>query len=308
MLNTNLYNLYSFSVLARLLNYTKAAEVLNISQPALTRIIRSLEEEIGAPLFVRSTRSVKLTAAGEMFYSRILPVLRESEDAVANTVQIASGRTGILKIGVLPYTYFNIIPELVSRHEERWPAVSLQLSDGEEYQLQEALLKQELDMILVSDWGTNLPDSYEKIPVYEDDYCLVVSAGHPLAQKEAVTFDMLREENFLTLNQDVHAGFAQLGENRVMDICTRKGFLPNIVRGYQAKTLLGLSMLVGCGKGVAILAGHMENFVYANENVIFLPIEDPDLKFHGILCYDRQTKNPCIPSFLRIMEEYTGAE
>lgn len=305
MIDSSIYNLHCFSILAQQLNYTKAAELLNISQPALSKIIRTLEKELGYDLLYRSTRAVKLTEAGELFFDRIRICLNEINQLVLDAGDIAKGHTGVLRIGFLPYTFSCRLPDVVKKYKKEHPNVRLMLRDGEEDDLKYALLNDEIDIALVSDWGTDLPDEMERVNVYEDDYCAVVSMENPLAHKENVTLKMLENERFLTLNQKITMYMdGDYGTNRIIELCTKNGFLPNIVGSVQGKTLIGLCLLVGCNEGIAILASHMEKFVEEDYHVKFLPIQDIGLKFNAQMCYKKSNRNSCIKDFADVMTKY----
>lgn len=162
MFNTSFYSLHCFSVLARLLNYIKAAEVLNVTQPALSKMIRTLEKELGFDLFIRNTRSVKLTEAGQFFLEKAVGIINDMDQIVYDTDKIARGQEGILKIGFLPYTYSEMMPKIVVKYHTMYSYVNLTLLDGDEYLIEPKLKRGELDIALVSDWGTSFSDEYVK--------------------------------------------------------------------------------------------------------------------------------------------------
>lgn len=303
MIDTSIYNLHCFAVLAQQLNYTKASELLNISQPALSKIIRSLENELGYDLFYRSTRAVNLTEAGQLFFDRIRVILNEMNQVVNEARDVSKGTVGVLRIGFLPYAFSCELPNIVTKYKELHPEVRVILRDGEESEIEDALLNGEIDIALVSDWGTNLPETIEKIRVYEDEYYAVISMKNPLSKYESVSLQMMKDEKFLTLNQKItmHTE-GDYGKNRIIELCAQNGFLPNIIGTRQARTLIGLCLMVGCNEGVAILASHMEKFVEEDYHVRFLPIRDMNMKFNAQLCYEKSNTNNCIKDFVKIMQ------
>lgn len=302
MIDVSVYNLYCFAVLAQQLNYTKAAEILNISQPALSKNIHSLEQKLGVSLFYRNTRVVNLTDAGENFYIKISRCLNDINGAVSDTRDIANGRVGVLRIGFLPYAFSDTMPKIVQEYRRKHPHVNLIIQDGEEYHLEKQLLSGEIDIALVSDWGIRIPDRFVQKVLYQDDYNVVLNKNHPLADRESVSFDMLRKEKFLTLNQNMISDpLGAFGSNNIVKLCTEKGFLPNIASSVQAKTLIGLCIMAGCNEGICILASHMEKFVAEDYYLKFIPISDINLRFHALACYSKDTSNMCVKEFIDIV-------
>src|SRR5215475_2163415 len=102
-----------FCVLAEQLHFTKAAVLLNVAQPALSRQIKELEEELGTQLVERTNRRVRLTAAGELFLSRVVHILEELDQASRETARLGQGETGSLVIGVVSTAVCSILPQLL---------------------------------------------------------------------------------------------------------------------------------------------------------------------------------------------------
>ncbi len=192
MIDENLYHLYCISVVAKHLNYTEAAEQLHMTQPSLSKIVKTLEKNLGAELFYRNTRKVELTRAGELFLDRTIDLLNEWDDLVKETQLVARGQHGMIRIGFLPYAYADIMPAIIHKFRETNPDVVVRLIDGEENRLEKQLKNGELDIAFVSDWGTYFSEQFVRRTVFEEDYYAVVSSSHPLAGQEYVTFDMLK--------------------------------------------------------------------------------------------------------------------
>jgi len=116
-----------FAAAARYLNYSEASRRLNVAQPAISQTILDLEEEIGARLFLRSNRKVRLTAAGTAFLREAEAILTRTDEAKRATQRAARGEVCILRIGFIAPATAPILPPLVESYRARLPEVELQL-------------------------------------------------------------------------------------------------------------------------------------------------------------------------------------
>lgn len=159
-------------LLADTLSFSQAAEQLNMTQPALSKQIIHLENELGVKLFDRSTSPIRLTSAGEYFVSRARKMLFEREQLVKTMDQYKSGEKGKLSIGISPFRSLYLMPELVKAVKEQFPSVQIVLSEYGRSQLQKELADGVYDFAIM-----NLPvddASFEAIPLEKDTMMLAV--------------------------------------------------------------------------------------------------------------------------------------
>lgn len=305
MIDTSLFNLQCFVTVAQYLNYTKAADNMNLSQSALSRIVRNLEQEIGYDLFVRNTRSVRLTKAGEMFFEKVKTYLYEINRIVIEGAELASGSAGILRVGFSPYTYSESVVEIVDQYRKQFPQVRLSIMTGEEHDIEVALRRGEIDIALLSDWSTVFPDDYVNDVIYEDRYCAVVSVLNPLAQKDSVSMKDLENEPVILVEYENDSFSAPINYiNRPLEWCVEHGFLPNVRSSGNIKTLTGLPYMIALNEGIGFLAAHMERFCANVEGKIkFLEISDVEFKFSATAVYAKNNNNVCIHDFINIARE-----
>lgn len=305
MINTNTYNLYCFIVLAQQLNYTKASSILNLSQPALSKIIRTLEKQLGYDLFYRNTHQVLLTDAGQLFFHRMLAVLGELDRGVFDAKAVSCGHTNVLRVGFLPYAYFYELPFIVSAYEKRFPETHLILSDFEEADLKSALINDQIDVALASNWGDFFLNDLEVFDLCRYDYCAVVSNEHVLSKCSSVHLAMLQSEKILTLTQK---GLLYEKNNyekqRMLDLIMNNGFLPDLLSTIPTNTFAGLLGLVACNKGVAILSSHIHKIITENAPIKFIPIQDIDMQFRTRLYFKMTNKNSQINQFTDFVKTY----
>jgi DNA-binding transcriptional LysR family regulator len=240
-----LRHLKSFLAVAEGLNFTRAAEVLHLSQPALTAHIQQLESDLGVQLLDRNRRSVKLTPAGAVFQRDTVEIIHLLHDAERRVQQTARGEAGHLRIGFVASAAISLVPSVVLAFRKRYPDVTLDLmnlrSVDQIAQLQEGSI----------DAGfLRLPISHEKleiIPIHKEPFVLVMPPGHPLAAKPELNPRDARNEDFLAYGRRWAPGFFDLW----IGIFEQVGFTPKIVQETgEMGTLLSL---VSAGVGIAVV-------------------------------------------------------
>ncbi len=174
-----------FLTLARTLNFTRAAEACNVTQPALTKSIQRLEEELGGPLLLRERSLTQLTPLGKA----MLPLLEQTHMAAERAKEHAAGlkqqTTSPLRVGlatdVPTLPFLPLLEELAARV----PGFELRLADASSASLCDALLHGTLDVAVVTG-GTPLPERLNRWPLFTDTLVLLMPAGHALASTDAV--------------------------------------------------------------------------------------------------------------------------
>jgi len=229
-------------------HFTRAARRLNIVQSGLSAAVRALEQELGAALFVRTTRRVELTAAGEALLveaRRVLAAARAARDAVADVQRLARGRLAIGAPTNLPSLRAHLdLPTLLQRYRGEHPGVELRLRQAGSAQLLRELRDGRLDIAFVA-WAGPAPESIAMTKLACDPLVFVCAPSHPLAARSQVSLARLREEAFVEFHQDwgarflTDAAFAAAGVSRRIAL-----------EVYDRPTLLAL---VEHGLGVAVV-------------------------------------------------------
>ncbi|EPF1256564.1 transcriptional regulator CynR [Klebsiella aerogenes] len=187
-----------FLAVAEHQGFTRAAEALHISQPALSQQIRMLEESLDAQLFDRSGRHIHLTDAGEVFlqYARqAFQLLDEGQRAIHDVADLSRGS---LRIAVTPtFTSYFVVP-LVAEFHARYPHITLDIQEMPQEKMEGLLLENELDVGIAFAGGT-APDIVST-PLLQEVLALVVADHHPLAREEPLTLNQLAAEEFILLN------------------------------------------------------------------------------------------------------------
>jgi DNA-binding transcriptional LysR family regulator len=240
-----LRDLRSFVAVAQHRNFSRAAEQLHVSQPALSEQIRKLEDELGAALFERTSRGAVLTDAGEAFLPQARGVLAQADVAAESVRMVAEGVAGTLTIGFIDSAALGILPALIRRFTARYPNVKLRLRElGTRRQL-EAVEAGEIDVGIVRGpvWNAGLAGTL----IATESLLLALPAEHRLAHEDAVRLTDLRDEGFITYPADRGAGLYE----ETLRLCHDAGFDPTIVQeANEITTIIGM---VAAGLGVAIV-------------------------------------------------------
>lgn len=187
--------LITFLEVAQLGNFSRAAEKVLRSQPAVSAQIRQLEEEYGTKLFDRTKKSVTLTPAGELlldYVRRLLALRQESLQAVADS---GSETRGILSIGANETTFLYVLPELLSRYHRTYPQVRITVYRNFSHKVLQKVEDDELELGVVT-----LPlrsTSLSAISIFRDPLVWIVSSDSPLAKKGSVTLDELADQDLI---------------------------------------------------------------------------------------------------------------
>jgi DNA-binding transcriptional LysR family regulator len=258
-----LRDLRSFVAVAQHRNFSRAAEQLHVSQPALSEQIRKLEDELGAPLFDRTSRGATLTAAGEAFLPQARSVLAQADVAAETVRMVSAGLAGTLTLGFIDSAALGILPPLIRRFTARYPAVKLRLRElGTRRQL-EAVEAGEIDIGIVRGPVWNPALAGRRIAT--ESLLLALPEEHRLAGEAAVRLADLRDEGFITYPADRGAGLYE----ETLRLCHEAGFEPKIVQ--EANEIYTIIGMVAAGLGVAIVPDSVS--AIAPGGVVYRPTE-----------------------------------
>ena len=288
-----------FVTVAKCLSFTKAAEQLFVSQPALSRHIRNMEEELNIQLFVRTNNGIRLTPAGSSLYIGMNDMYNNYIEMINKANKIQKGLDGSLKIGILDQTNVaDFMPEIYHYFHEKHPNVDLWFQGGSFAFLLSELYSGHLDMIFTLQFEIQRKESiiYQYVSHSKDH--IVMSKYHPLAQKEHVTLDDVKDETFVMISEEDNPESAPL----IFAICKEHGFVPQV---HFAKTLAEQILWIEVGMGVSILDSRTS--MKMNPDVKFYEMEsnwDPSL----VVAWNQNNYNPLISVFLKKMNEVLHLE
>ncbi len=246
------------------LSFTRAARVLRVAQPALSRQVRQLEEEIGVALFERTPRRVTLTEAGRTFVGEARAVLARSEQAVRAARNSQRSIAGPLSVGYVWGLFHSLAPAGLARFRQRWPEVSVHLLDLTATEQAVSLQEGRLDAGLIgfADEADGAGLAKRRVGVCR--FLAALPAGHRAAGRRAISVKALAAEPFLVISERSFPGAARL----VREACAQAGFRPKILHtAERGHSLLGL---VAGGCGVALIPESLR--ALPHPGVVFRPL------------------------------------
>lgn len=292
-----LRHLRYFLAVADALNFSRAAERLRVGQPALSRQINDLEEQLGFRLFERSTTKVQLTEAGRFLQLQAGKVLMQLDIAVTGAQQIAKGMSGNFRIGTDWNAAGLFITDAARELHQRHPGLSIDFVELPGHEHTHAVRGQKIDVGFVS--GLQLT------PRKDIDYCLINTCAikailpmeHTLANQASVRLRDLKQERWITIVEDEIPGFKAM----VLQILRPAQFTPKFGRG--ARSFESMLAFVATGEGIALLPE------------LFLSAEPAGIRYVGTDCppfemfavWSKDYADPHVPAYLDILRKKNEA-
>lgn len=288
-----LRHLRYFVAVAEELHFTRAAERLHIGQPPLSHQIKMLEEEIGAQLFERSKRWVRLTEVGKLFLDDARRILALAEQAVDTARRAHRGEIGELRIGftsATPFTAF--FPNMINTYRKRYPDVTVTLREMPTMTQIMAIEERSLDLGFVRPPEAAIPHSITLTPLRKDPLFLVLPTRHRLAKQGIIDFRDCFGEAFVMYPHSAGTGIYP----QFLRLCHEAGFEPNIAQeAHEASTIIGL---VAAGCGITMLPESFKSIRMTG--VCYRPLKGKSATTTLMLASRQQDATPLIDAFFRL--------
>jgi LysR family hydrogen peroxide-inducible transcriptional activator len=256
-----LHQLRYFCAVAETGSFSRAAEQSHVSQPSLSQQIMKLEGELGARLYDRLGRSVRLTDVGKTFLPRARSVLRELEAARGDVVDRKDSIGGPVTVGVIPTVAPYFLPPLLTSFSRRFPQAELTVAEEITPVLLERLRAGAIDVAILA-----LPirgHEFEAAPLLTERLFAALPKSHKLARHRSLSLKDLRSEPFLLL-RDGHCF-----RDTAVAACDRARLHPQVV--FESGQFSSLLSMVGAGMGVSIVP---EMAIEKNSTCRYVPIAD----------------------------------
>ncbi len=267
--------LRAFVEVVRQGGFSQAAKVVFATQSTVSKAVRRLEDEIGAPLFDRLGHRAVLTETGDVVYRRALRILAERDDLLAEIEELRGLKRGTLRLGLPRIGSSTLFAPLFARYRNLYPGVEVRLIESGSDRLEEILLAGEIDLA-----ASLLPvsDDFEWQSVRVEPLMALLPARHALAASGHLVPEALQELPFILFE----SGF---GLNRIiLDFCQRHGFTPAIAaRSSQIDFIVGL---VAAGLGVAFLPRMIADQT-PHDGVRAIALQDPLTDWHMAMIWRR---------------------
>lgn len=256
-------SLRAFVEVIRQGGFSQAAKTTFITQSAVSKAVKQLEQELGTPLLERAGYKIVPTAAGEVVYRRGVKLLADRDDLLTELDDISSLKQGVLRLGLAPVASGPLFAPLFAIYRKRYPGIEIKLFEHGSAELEDGLREGRLDFA-----GVLMPSSpaFEWEPIRREPLVAMLSATNPLSGRQAVSLTDLKDTPFILFDH----GFAL--HRIILDACHLAGFEPNIV-ACSSQTDFMIE-LVDADLGVTF----MPRIIAANTHkpgVCRIPLEEP---------------------------------
>ena len=264
--NLTLRQLRLFEAVATHLSYSRAAEVMNVTQPAVSMQIQQLETEVGLQLLVKSGRKVSLSQAGEEMLRQCRRILNQvllAEESMGAFHPAEGGRGGLLHLGVVSSAHY-FAPTLMMAFAQRWPGVKFKLTVDRRETILAMLQDHQLD-VAIAGYPPSEAD-VEAETFAQNPHCIVAAANHPLARKKRIGWDALRNEPFI---------FREPGS-------ATRHFFEHLIQAQSLQVRLSMELsgnetikqAVIAGMGISFLSAHTFQVEFEAGKLAVLHMED----------------------------------
>jgi LysR family hydrogen peroxide-inducible transcriptional activator len=259
-----LHQLRYLVAVSRTGSFSRAAAHCHVAQPSLSQQIQKLEEELGEPLFRRSSKGALLTPAGEVLVARAGRILREVEDARGEIRDSSEGLRGSISIGVIPTIAPYFLPPVLECFARAYPDVELVIHEDTTAQLELKVAQMEIDLAVAS-----LPLDERRFAVrslFEEELVLAVPSTHSLARRKRISLASLDGERFILMKEGHCLG------TQALNLCHKAHLTPNVaLRSAQIETI---HSLVAAGFGISLIP-QMAVPDHGRKEPVFRSLEPP---------------------------------
>ena len=283
-----------FLAVAEEMNFSRAAERLQIAQPPLSRQIHQLEMELGVELFYRTKRQIQLTETGRVFLEEARQILERVDQGLVTVERANRGEIGQLVVGFEGSSTYDVIPVSLKVYRERFPNVDLAvyaMTTEEQFQ---ALLD---GRIQVGFMVSPLKNKHLTLdPILREPLVLALPESHPLATQSQVRVRDLEGESFIMFHR--HRGCG-LYDNAIA-VCRQAGFSPRVIQeADEMQVILGF---VAAELGIALLSASVQQFQRPGVTYRALLPATPEVVL--TLAWQHTNQSPVLQAFIQVVREY----
>jgi LysR family transcriptional regulator, transcriptional activator of the cysJI operon len=271
----NLTKLQTFITLSECLNFTEAAEQLYCSQPAVSMQIRSLERDLGFPLFDRIGKKLFLTTQGEHFKPYAEQIINLFQTSKEHIKQLDNLATGTLSFGASNFVGIYLLPAILSQFNNKYPCIKINMNITSSSHLINMLESNKFEFLVLSDRIPVDENVFQSKTFYQDELVLIVNQQHRLAGKDECTFeDLINETLILKPNKSATRTYL---EKEFIEY----GF--KFPKSMEISSLEAIKQAVIHGLGISIVSNFAIKQEIANGLLVEIPIKG--VKFNRGICY-----------------------
>lgn len=288
----DLRQINQFIAVADAQSFRKAAERLHMAQPPLSVAIRRIEHEIGAPLFVRGRRGVRLTELGATILDDARRVALHAQKLRLSVATAVSGTSGTLRVAFVGSATYRLLPTILPRFRARYPDIALELREGTTSGILAEIAQGTLDLGLVR-YPVLEAHATVLTPIEHDTLVAVLPGDSPLRQRKQLALRDLAEQPFVMYSAAAAANL----RGQVMLACQAAGFTPRVVQeAVQVQTIISL---VESGIGVALVPANASR--HGPDGVAYRGLASSDAYLSVAIALASRAE-PVIPTALRFRE------
>jgi DNA-binding transcriptional LysR family regulator len=293
-----LHQVRYFLAVAEELNFSRAAEKCNVSQPALSRAVILLEQEFGGPLFHRERRLTNLSPLGRMVRPYLEQIARESDEALKAARQLAGAEKHTLKLGIMTTIAPDQFTDLIIAVPRAHAGVDMVLSDANSFELERRLAAGEIDAAIYALPGKAPDEEIHLLPLFREQMVIVVHPTHRLANQEAVRVKDLNGEAYIHRNDCEFAGYAD-GILQAQGVTVAPAYFSDSEDWTQA--------MIAAGLGFGFMPRHSVN----HPGVRALPVIEPEFwRTVNLVTMTERAHSPALGVLVReaMRKEWFGAK
>lgn len=249
-------------------SFTSAAAALGYSQPAISQMVRRLEQRMGTPLVDRVGRTVRLTEAGAALARHAASVLSALDAAEEEVAAIAGLRAGRVRLAAFPSASATLVPKALALVRDRFPGVSMSFTEAEPAEALAALRAGECDLAVAFTYegvdvgrGEEDVEGFVVVPLVDDEVKLAVPRSHPLAKKKSADLSTLADETWI-------AGCPRC-RGHLVELARVAGFSPNVA--FETEDYVAVMGLIAEGLGIAVIPDLILRTVH-HDDIVALPL------------------------------------
>lgn len=294
----DLRHLRYFQAVAEELSFSKAAQRLNIAQPALSRAVQELEEEMGVRLIDRNRRTIRLTPGGEVLLRETGLIFENLDDTLRKVRRTASGEDGELRLGYIGPPTRSFLGPLLKQYHQRYPRVTIVLEERTPERVWEMVSKGRLSVGLTRPVLAHEALGLQSLLLREERLCAAVPVDHPFAKLPAIRWSSLTDEAVVILARREGAG----SYDTILASCAKAGFAPRLA--HTPSVIGTILRYVEAGSGIGIVP---ESVAPETADVKLVPLE-PAETIPLVMVWSREGDDPAVSAFRDIVVEWLEKE
>jgi DNA-binding transcriptional LysR family regulator len=288
-----LRHLRYFTAVVQWKGYREASRRLHVAQPAISRTITDLEEELGLKLFSRAKRVAQLTPEGELFYGEAMRTLAQAESAIDTAKRAAKGEIGKLSIGFIGSATYTFLPELVRTFKAQHPVIKLALQELTPLQQEAAFDKGLIDIGFTRTLTAEQSKVFSSRHLYDDPMMAVLPVSRRV-KTNRVRISDLAKESFVLFHRE---GAPPLFDT-IIGMCNNAGFSPRVE--CEPNMMQTVLTVVEAEQGVSIVPACVRNL--RSEGVRFYRLQPDEVRVELVAAWKKETPSAALRAFLDLVD------